>query len=219
MCISIPFNRSNNKEPSRLWRFISAAPLNMLLFSVVFQLLVLFFVNLLAQKYWPGSTLSGLETYSFNLLNFQFWILPFISYALVMNFYPRLCQQGGLEYLQYAALNTLANFNLILFYIASIYFNNLVNIILIFQLFVLIYAFKPIWKIGFWAGKNTALLVKTINYSSLLIALSLLLTITGYLFSISFLSSYAPYLALFHLPVIILMMPPSLITKSIKQRI
>lgn len=93
MCISIPLNRPDNEQQSRLWKLISASPLNMLLFSVAFQLIVLFLVNVFAQKYWPGSILTGLETHSFNLLNFQFWILPFISYALVMNFYPRMCQQ------------------------------------------------------------------------------------------------------------------------------
>lgn len=214
MCISIPLNRSTNKRQSRLWRFISATPLNMLLVSVILQFIALFFANVFAQQYWPG-----LESYSFNLLNFQFWIFPFIAYALLMNFYPRLCQQGEVEYLQYAALNTLGNSNLVFFYIASAYFNSLINIILIFQFLVLIYAFKPIWKIGFWAGKNKAFLVKAVNFSSLLIALSLLLTITGYLFNINFLSSYAPYLSLFQLLVIGLMIVPSLNTRSLMQKI
>lgn len=214
MCIALPLGPLNKKPQSKLWRFISSTPLNMLLFSAAFQFFALIFLNLVYQRYGTGIAFSGLENYSFYLLTCLFWIFPFVSYAFLMNFYPRLCQQGEVEYLQYAALNTLGNFNLILFYIASIYFNSLINIVLTLQLFVLIYAFKPIWQIGFWAGKSKTLLVKTINFSSSLIALSLLMTLVGALFDISFLSSYAPYLSLFQLLVLGLTAP-----QLIKQKI
>lgn len=207
MCIAIPMRRPDNGQQSKLWRFISSTPLNMLLFSVAIQSIALFLANVMAQKFWLGATLSGIDYHSFNLFIFLFWIFPFISYAFVLNYYPRLCQRGDVEYLHYAVLNTLGSFNLILFYMASAYFNSLINTALIFQLLMLIYAFKPLWKIGYWAGKNKEFLVRTINTSSLLIALSLLLTLLGYLFNISFLSLYAPYLSVFQLLVIGLMIP------------
>ena len=198
MCIALPLGPSDNRNQSALWLFIRSTPLNMLLFSAVLQLTALFFISLFTPKY-----LFGFENY---LLIFLFWIFPFISYALLMNFYPRLCQQGEIEYLQYAALNTLGFFNFIIFCIAAIYFKSFINIVLSLQLLLLIYAYKPIWKIGFWTGRNNALLVKLINFSSLLIALSLVMTLIGYAFKITHLFSYAPYFSLFQLPVMGLML-------------
>ena len=215
MCIALPLGPLNKKHQSKLWRFITSTPFNMLLFSAAFQFFVLIFLNLVSLRDETGLAFSGSENHSFYLLTCLFWIFPFISYAFLMNFYPRLCQQGEVEYLQYAALNTLGNVNLILLYIAAVYFNSLINIVLTLQLFVLIYAFKPIWQIGFWAGKSKTLLVKTINFSSSLIALSLLMTLVGALLNISFFSSYAPYLSLFQLLVIGLMAPQLLKTEKI----
>ena len=141
MCIALPLGPLDNESQSKLWRFIRSTPLNMLLFSVLLQIIALFFVNILSQDNELGATItefsiSASKTYSLNYISVQFWIFPFITYALLMNFYPRLCKQGEIEYLQYAALNTLGNVNLIFFYIAGIYFNSLIKeLILIHELF------------------------------------------------------------------------------------
>lgn len=189
MCIALPLGPSDSNNQSKLWAFIRSTPLNMLLFSAALQVISLLFVHFVVKKYWPQIAFTQSLSYVFYCL---FWLAPFISYAFVMNIYPRLCKQGNIEYLQYAVFNTLGNFNLVLFYISSIFFDHLLSTILSLQLLLLIYTFKPIWRIGFWAEKKQYLLVKTINYSSLIMALLLSLILTGYSFNIALLSFYIP---------------------------
>ncbi len=199
MCVALPSGPSAHKAPSKLWQFIRSTPLNMLLFSVLIQSIIFLFLSLLVSRYWPEYTLPDFESYLFYAL---FWIFPFVSYALVMNYYPYLCRQGPVEYLQYASLNTIGNINLILFYLSSVFFSSFVSVILLLQLITLVYAFKPIWRMGFWAGKNQSFLVRSINFASLLVALSLFLTLLAYSFNLPWLAQYAPYLSLFQLLII-----------------
>ncbi len=174
MCVALPLGPSDNKSPSKFWLFIRSTPMNMLLFSAFIQFIAFLFLSLLIPQYWPEFALPSFESYLFYGL---FWIFPFIYYALLMNFYPVLCRQSPVEYLQYAALNTFGNINLILYYLSSIFFNNLVLVILLIQFCTLIYAYKPIWRMGFWAGKKQSNLVQVVNFSSFIIALSLLMTL------------------------------------------
>ncbi len=202
MCIALPLGPSDKKKQYKLWLFIRSTPLNMLLFSAMIQIIALFFLTVLTQNNEIGSKNDFLY-----YVYFQFWILPFIAYALLLNFYPRLCQHGDVEYLQYAVLNTLGNINLLFFFVANLYFDGFINILLLFQLMILISAYKPIWKAGFWASKSKALLIRLINFSSLMVGISLALSLIEITFKMPTLFPYAFYLTCFQLLVIALMFP------------
>ncbi len=162
MCIAIPYGKEKTNE-SRLWQILRTRPFYLLSLGALIQslLLLIFYLSLHYGLINSHSLItSPAIIYSYGLL---FAISSFIMLALGMHFYPKKIHSTDFEYLYYGSFFFLANYTSAFFYLASFYSTNLLMAFMMFHFGLLLFAFKPLWRAGFWAEKKYKKLAYTFN--------------------------------------------------------
>jgi len=174
MCVAIPFSHQDNDNSSRLWNWISASPLTLLRAGAVFQAVLLGLFWLAIKIPLVDRTELLLTPAIITLYISLFAISLFLLSGLLMTYYPQRMGNGEIEYLHYAGLFFTGNFSLLLFY-AGVFFSQAVMIgSLLIYLAILLFAFKPVYWIGFWSDRHHKPFAWLVNFSlaTMLVSLS-----------------------------------------------
>ena len=154
MCLAIPMGSNGTNNESQLWRTIRSNPAYLLSLGVIVQLVMLFIFLLSIENEWisPASLIIKPEFIILYVLSYA--IAGFLYFAFSMHFCPKKMQTGNIEYLYYGGLFYLGNYNLALFYLATFFSYALIISSAVFQLILMLFAFKPIWHAYFWSDKK-----------------------------------------------------------------
>ena len=163
MCIAIPLGNKTTTNESELWRNIRNSPLYLLGIGFVIQSFIgiIFFLGI--KTGFINSSSLQIPTDIIALYAVLFASGSFLFFSLSMHYCPKVMHTGNIEYLYYGGLFYLSNYNMVIFYLASVFSYPLLIISTIFQLLLMLYAFKPIWHAHQWANKRYQNFSRMIN--------------------------------------------------------